>query len=241
MNDTEVDFTRSKVRALMTTNTETVANPVDTLVDSTTRESAIVEENRTLRHANERCEYHLGSPGHSTDNYWNLKGTIKKLINHGIVVVTDDQNTPNVTNNPLPAQNYLVGMICDDQEYKLLGKIGKFFRKIGEEKSLKNSEPAACLSVESINLDTKVLCVPGVSKRLELRSGTPRLYLPITNPKVVPWNYNKIVVFYQGKEIVQEVDETRGITCFGRYYSPEELREGKMAPRYPSTTEEGCY
>jgi len=34
----------------MTTNTETVVNPVDTLVDSTTRESATVEENRTLRH-----------------------------------------------------------------------------------------------------------------------------------------------------------------------------------------------
>ncbi|KAH0698835.1 hypothetical protein KY284_013050 [Solanum tuberosum] len=34
----------------MTTNTETVVNPVDTLVDSTTRESATVEENRILRH-----------------------------------------------------------------------------------------------------------------------------------------------------------------------------------------------
>ncbi|KAH0735278.1 hypothetical protein KY285_010985 [Solanum tuberosum] len=43
-------FTRSKVRASMTSNTETVVNPVDTPVDSTTRESATVEENRTLRH-----------------------------------------------------------------------------------------------------------------------------------------------------------------------------------------------
>ncbi|WMV24890.1 hypothetical protein MTR67_018275 [Solanum verrucosum] len=34
----------------MTTNTETVVNSVDTPVDSTTRESAIVEENWTLRH-----------------------------------------------------------------------------------------------------------------------------------------------------------------------------------------------
>ncbi|KAK4708575.1 hypothetical protein R3W88_029500 [Solanum pinnatisectum] len=34
----------------MTTNTETVVNPVDTPVDSTTSESTIVEENRTLRH-----------------------------------------------------------------------------------------------------------------------------------------------------------------------------------------------
>ncbi|KAG5632765.1 hypothetical protein H5410_004482 [Solanum commersonii] len=43
-------FTSSKVRASMTTNTETVVNPVDTLVDSMTRESAIVEQNWTLRH-----------------------------------------------------------------------------------------------------------------------------------------------------------------------------------------------
>ncbi|KAH0664864.1 hypothetical protein KY285_026070 [Solanum tuberosum] len=34
----------------MTRNTETVVNPVDTPVDSTIRESATVEENRTLRH-----------------------------------------------------------------------------------------------------------------------------------------------------------------------------------------------
>ncbi|KAK4707292.1 hypothetical protein R3W88_033139 [Solanum pinnatisectum] len=34
----------------MTTNTKTVVNPVDTPVDSTTRESATVEENWTLRH-----------------------------------------------------------------------------------------------------------------------------------------------------------------------------------------------
>ncbi|KAH0652521.1 hypothetical protein KY289_030199 [Solanum tuberosum] len=43
-------FTRSKVRASMTSNTETVVNPVDTPVDSMTRESTTVEENRTLRH-----------------------------------------------------------------------------------------------------------------------------------------------------------------------------------------------
>ncbi|KAH0728167.1 hypothetical protein KY284_004032 [Solanum tuberosum] len=153
--------------------------------------------------ANERCEYHSEGPGHSTDNYWTLKRAIEKLINHGVVVVTDDQNTPN-----------------EDRRGK----------------SLKSSEPVACLSVEGINLDTKVLCVPGVSKRLKVRSVQQ---LPVTNPKVVPWNYNKIVVFYQGKKIVEEVDETRGLTCLGRCYSLEELRKGKMAPRYPSTTEEG--
>ncbi|KAG5595571.1 hypothetical protein H5410_036803 [Solanum commersonii] len=200
--------------------------------------------------ANERCEYHSGAPGHSTDNCWTLKGAIEKLIDHGVVVVTDDQNTPNVTNNPLPAQKNLVGMICDDQEYKLLGKMGKLFRKIGKEnKPIKSLEPVASLSVEGVNLDTKVLCIPGVSKGIEVRACMPKLYvsrgfsltqqdqnclaklkgpifvkpvqqLSVTDSKAVPWNYNKIDVVYRGKENVEEVDEAGGLTRSGRYDLP---------------------
>ena len=33
---------------------------------------------------------------------------------------------------------------------------------------------------------------------------------------------------YQGKEIVEEVDEAGGLTRSGRCYSPEELRKGRM-------------
>lgn len=33
---------------------------------------------------------------------------------------------------------------------------------------------------------------------------------------------------YQGKEIVEEVDEAGGLTRSGRCYSPVELRKGKM-------------
>ncbi|KAH0737644.1 hypothetical protein KY290_036349 [Solanum tuberosum] len=153
--------------------------------------------------ANERCEYHSVAPGHNTDNCWTLKGAIEKLIDHGVVVVTDDQSTPNVTINPLPAQNNLLGMICDDQEYELLGKMGKMFRKIEEEDmSLKSSEPVASLSVERVNLDTKVLCVLGFLKGIESRAG---------------------------KEIVEEVDEAGGLTRSRRCYSLEELGTRKMA------------
>ncbi|KAG5630815.1 hypothetical protein H5410_002532 [Solanum commersonii] len=139
-------------------------------------------------------------------------GAIEKLIDHGVVIVTDDQNTPNVTNNPLPAQNNLVGIICDDQECKILGKIGKLFRKIGEENNpIKSLEPVASLSVEGVNLDTKVLCVPGVSKGIEVRAGPifvkPVQQLPVIDSKAVPWNYNKIAMVYRGKEIVEEAKE----------------------------------
>ncbi|KAK4710016.1 hypothetical protein R3W88_004529 [Solanum pinnatisectum] len=128
------------------------------------------------------------APGHNTDNCWTLKGAIEKLINHGVVVVTNDQNTPNETNNPLP-----------------------------EDMLLKNSNPVASLSVEGVNLDTKVLCVPRlyVSKGFSLAQQDqsclaklkepifvkPVQQLSVTDTKVVPWNYNKIIVVYRGKEI----------------------------------------
>ena len=107
-----------------------------------------------------------------------MNGAIEKLIEHEVVVVTNDQNTPNVTNNSLPAQNILVGMVCDDQEYKLLSKMRKLFRKIGEEdQSMKSLEPVASQSVEGVNIDTKFLCVPWFSKGIEVRAAMPKLYV----------------------------------------------------------------
>ena len=52
----------------------------------------------------------------------------------------------------------------------------------------------------------------------------PIQQLPIIDSQVVPWNYNKTAVVYQGKEIVEEVDEAGGLTHSGRCYSLEELR-----------------
>ena len=69
-------------------------------------------------------------------------------------------------------------MVCDDQENKFLGKMEKFFRKIREEvKLIKSLEPATSLSVEGVNLDTKVLCIPRVSKGIEVREAMPKLYV----------------------------------------------------------------
>ena len=136
--------------------------------------------------------------------------------------------------------------------------MGKLLRKIGEEdKSMKSLTPVASLSAEGVNHDTNVLCVPGVSKGIEVREAMPKLYvskgfsltqhdqswlinlkehifvktvqqLPVIDSKDVPWNYNKTIVVYWGKEIVEEVNEAGGLTRSGRCYSPEELRKGKM-------------
>ena len=55
----------------------------------------------------------------------------------------------------------------------------------------------------------------------------PVSQLPMTNPKVVPWNYEPTVVTYKGKEIDEEIDEVGGITRSGRCYVPVELRKTK--------------
>ncbi|XP_019245228.1 PREDICTED: uncharacterized protein LOC109225088 [Nicotiana attenuata] len=51
--------------------------------------------------------------------------------------------------------------------------------------------------------------------------------LPINNTKVVPWNYKQVIVTYKGKEVEEEVNETRGLTRSGRCFTPEELRKAK--------------
>ncbi|KAG5615394.1 hypothetical protein H5410_015218 [Solanum commersonii] len=38
----------------------------------------------------------------------------------------------------------------------------------------------------------------------------------MTNTKTVPWNYNKVIVTHKGNEIIEETNETRGLTRFGR-------------------------
>ncbi|XP_070032743.1 uncharacterized protein [Nicotiana tomentosiformis] len=74
--------------------------------------------------SNARCEYHSGAPGHNTDDYWTLNKAIERLIAEKLIVVTNDENPPNVTNNPLPAHNdvHFEGIIGRDHEYKQVGR-----------------------------------------------------------------------------------------------------------------------
>ncbi|XP_070025147.1 uncharacterized protein [Nicotiana sylvestris] len=56
----------------------------------------------------------------------------------------------------------------------------------------------------------------------------PAVQPHVTNTKTVPWNYNKTVMTYKGKEIIEEVGETGGLTRSGRCYSLEELMKAKQ-------------
>ncbi|XP_075084360.1 uncharacterized protein LOC142167882 [Nicotiana tabacum] len=217
--------------------------------------------------SNARCEYHSNTQGHSTKNCWTLKKVIENLIEAKAIVVTNNEDTPNITNNPLPTHDniHFIGMICDDRDYKQSGKIEMVVRTIGPEPKVIVSQPQlAPLMVKgassSLNLacsEKMILYVPGSTKKVEVQLDGPKLYIPggiqkiipnnslrnitepvvirpvaqllVTNTKAIPWNYNKTVMTYKGKEIVEETSEIGGLTSSGRCYSPEELRKAKQA------------
>ncbi|XP_070004826.1 uncharacterized protein [Nicotiana sylvestris] len=75
--------------------------------------------------ANARCKYHSGATGHSTNDCWTLKRVVERLISEKLIVVTNGEDPPNVTNNLLPTHNdvHFVGMTGQDQEYKPIGRV----------------------------------------------------------------------------------------------------------------------
>ncbi|XP_075106868.1 uncharacterized protein LOC142179880 [Nicotiana tabacum] len=213
--------------------------------------------------SNARCEYHSNTQGHSTENCWTLKKAIENLIEAKAIVVTNNEDTPNITNNPLPTHDntHFIGMICDDRDYKQSGKTEMVVRTIGPEPKVIVSPPQlAPLMVNGANSSLNLACsektilyVPGSTKKVEVQLGGPKLYIPggiqkiipnnglrnitepvvirhvaqllVTNTKAIPWNYNKTVMTYKGKEIVEETGEMGGLTRSGRCYSLEELRK----------------
>ncbi|XP_070025217.1 uncharacterized protein [Nicotiana sylvestris] len=58
----------------------------------------------------------------------------------------------------------------------------------------------------------------------------PVSQLPIVNSRAIPWNYERVTVTYNGKEVKEEVCETQGLTRSGRCFAPEELRKAKDNP-----------
>ncbi|KAG5591853.1 hypothetical protein H5410_042367 [Solanum commersonii] len=166
----------------MTTNIEIVVKPVDTPVDSTTRELNTVEENWILRHVMTQL-WQAWANGQEPLTF--IPGFLRSLDpisdllfpprygpfdNYGAGPSTTHAHGMPFRNNPT--------VTTAAPEYKLLGKMEKLFRKIREEDmSLKSSEPVPSLSVKGVNLDTKVFCVPGALKGIGGRAGMSKLYV----------------------------------------------------------------
>ncbi|XP_070014732.1 uncharacterized protein [Nicotiana sylvestris] len=218
-----------------------------------------------------------GAPGHNADDCWTLKRAIERLITETLIVVTNGEDPPNVTINPLPAHNdvHFVGMIGRDQEHKPFDRAERTVGTIqeGTKRDVSLSRDVPLIVKGAPSSENVTLFVPKVM-RLEVRSNvpSPRLYVlgghpitrqnqgstkgiiepiiirptvqpPVTNTKTIPWNYNKTVMTYKSKEIIEEVGETEGLTRSGRCYSLEELRKVKQIkegqlPIKKSVTEE---
>ena len=58
---------------------------------------------------------------------------------------------------------------------------------------------------------------------------------PIVDTKRIPWNYGRTVMTYHGKEVVEDVNEVRGLTRSGRCFVPESLRKSKPTVSGPSS------
>ncbi|XP_070057951.1 uncharacterized protein [Nicotiana tomentosiformis] len=178
---------------------------------------------------------------------------IENLIEAKAIVVTNNEDTPNITNNTLPAHDntHFIMMVCDDRDYKQSGKTEMVVGTIEQEPKVIVSLPQlAPLIVKgassSLNLagsEKIILYVPGKTKKVEVQLGGPKLYipggiqkiipnnglrnitepvvirpiaqLPVTNTKAIPWNYNKTVITYKEKDIVEEIDEMGGLTNSG--------------------------
>ncbi|XP_075076760.1 uncharacterized protein LOC142163378 [Nicotiana tabacum] len=209
-------------------------------------------------------------------------GVVENLIEQKRIVLKD-KDIPNVTNNPLPANNNgpIIGMICEDKEFdpilKAIIAIADIEKKpktyVKQEKVDKksknppqNTEKAVETKTEVVPSKDVILYVPRGSKkgqvtldpprRFELNKGSkmyvpkgtyaergpiisPRLNEPViigrvpqrpmTDPTTVPWNYNKAVVTYKGKEILGEVNETNPTE---KYLNLEELNDSTKK-RFP--------
>nr|XP_009788630.1 PREDICTED: uncharacterized protein LOC104236412 [Nicotiana sylvestris] len=142
--------------------------------------------------ANARCEYHSGAPGHNTDDCWTLKRAIERLITEKLIVVTNGEEHPNVTNNPLPAHNDVqyVGMIGRDLECRTFNRAEMTVGTIqeGTKWDVSPIQDVPLFLKGAPSSENVTLFVPKVT-RLEVRSNvpSPRLYVlgghPITRQK----------------------------------------------------------
>ncbi|XP_070011859.1 uncharacterized protein [Nicotiana sylvestris] len=88
--------------------------------------------------------------------------------------------------------------------------------------------------------------VEGLVNKLSMKNGKPYVVAEKRSPsdviakqekskvvvpgtKVIPWNYERVIVTYKGKEVKEEVNEAQGLTLSGRCFAPEELRKAKTS------------
>ncbi|XP_019241456.1 PREDICTED: uncharacterized protein LOC109221421 [Nicotiana attenuata] len=212
-----------------------------------------------------RCAYHSGAEGHDTEDCWTLKRAVENLIEQKRIVLKDEE-IPNVTNNPLPAHNNgpkPKAAAKQDKGKKKNEPTPQSAEKEVETKTGAVPPKDAILHVPRGHTKEQTTLSP--PKRFELNRG-PKMYVPkgtyvvrgpiispwlnepvvigcapqrpMTDPTDVPWNYNRAVVTYKGKEVLEEANETNPAE---KYLNLEDLNKAKkkrFPPKKPVSAEE---
>ncbi|XP_019248418.1 PREDICTED: uncharacterized protein LOC109227675 [Nicotiana attenuata] len=197
------------------------------------------------------CAYCSDALGHDTKKCWHLKNAIQELIDTNQIVVQSPK-TPNINQNPLPAhaEMHMIEIVYKDGEPEKPLKSVMMIRSSDSNlvKTLVVTNATSSIAeglkdkLSPPNQGKPKVVVPGAaSKPVIIVEGArtdpiiikPVAQLPINNTKAVPWNYKQVIVTYKGKEVEEEVNETRGLTRSGRCFSLEELRKAKPPKENP--------
>ncbi|XP_019229416.1 PREDICTED: uncharacterized protein LOC109210452 [Nicotiana attenuata] len=192
-----------------------------------------------------RCAYYSDTLGHNTEKCWHLKNSIQELIDTNRIVVQSPE-TPNINPFPAHAETHMIEIVYKDGEPEKPSKSVMMIRSSDTEGLKDKLSPP--------NVKSPVLVVKGFPDDVEAKQGKPKVVvpwaaskpiiivegartdpivikpvtqLPINNTKAVPWNYKQVIVTYKGKEVEEEVNETRGLTRTGRCFTLEKLRKAK--------------
>ncbi|XP_019252898.1 PREDICTED: uncharacterized protein LOC109231713 [Nicotiana attenuata] len=204
-----------------------------------------------------KCSYCSDALGYDTEKCWHLKSSIQELIDTNKIVV----QSPEDGEPKKPSKTVMMIRASESNPVKTL-VVTKATSSIAEgltdKLSTSNDNPHVVVAkgfpddVETKQGKPKVVVLGVASKSVIIVEGAciaPVIIKPVTqllidNTKVVPWNYKRVIVTYKGKEVEEEVNETRGLTRSGRYFGPVELRKVKplkdnpILVKKPATEEE---
>ncbi|XP_070015193.1 uncharacterized protein [Nicotiana sylvestris] len=156
-------------------------------------------------------------------------------------IVVQSLEAPNINQNPLPAhaETHMIEIVHKDGKPKKPSQSIMMIRSSGS-KSVKDLVVTKATSLIAKGLADK-LSMPNDKPVVVVEKRSPsdvvakqeKPKLPIANTKTVPWNYERVIVTYKGKEVKEEVNEAQGLTHSGRCFAPEELRKAKTLKDNP--------
>ncbi|XP_070020279.1 uncharacterized protein [Nicotiana sylvestris] len=207
------------------------------------------------------CEYCSGTPGHDTEKCWHLKNAIQELIDTNRIEV-QTREAPNINQSPLPIhqEKNMIEIVHKEGEPKKPSQTVMMIRS-SEVKPVKKPTVEGLVNKLSMTNDehsvvvkkgspndvaakqemSKVVVPRAENKPLVIVEGArmdlviikPVTQLPVIITKAIPWNYERVIMTYNGKEVKEEFNQAQGLTRLGRCFALEELRKTKTSRDNP--------